>query len=320
MRLPSKPIVFVALMVVSLLAVVIPRDPFGALRNLTQILALPQTYFNKARLLTAESTQSTRQAPVDRETYTKLQRQKTASELAVVSLSRRVQELELQLEQVTRIRQQGFPAEGALIAARVLAGDAAVGHRGLLVSGGASAGTASGDWVASSFFVDAGTQEGVADEAAVLAQEFLIGWVSKAMPLTSRVVLMTDRLADNPIRVNIINRRNEFRPVSRQGVALPFVLEGAGGNRMRIPDIPADLVENRRIQVDDLVMSDPSNPWLPVAMMIGKIETLELVRDHEKPLYYDATVLAPYDPSMLSHVFIVDLSRAAGFATPAPSQ
>jgi cell shape-determining protein MreC len=320
MRLPSKPIVFVTLMAVSLLAVVVPGDPFGALRNVTQILALPQTYFNKARLLTAESAQSARQAPVDQETYRKLQRQKTASELAVVSLSRRIQDLETQLEQVTHIRQQGFPAEGTLIPARILAADAAVGRNGLLVSKGTAARATSGDWVASSFFVDAGANDGAVDQAAVLSQEFLIGWVGKALPVTSRVVLLTDRLADNPIRVNIINPRNEFRPVSSQGMALPFVLEGAGGGLMRIREIPASHVEQKNIQTGDLVMSDPNNPWLPVAMMIGKIETLELVRDHEKPLYYDATVLAPYDASMLSHVFIVDLSRAAGFTTPDANQ
>jgi len=319
-RLPSRPIVFIALMAVSLLAVAIPRDPFSALRNLTQVLALPQAYFNKARLLTAQSARSLDDASVDRETHTQLQSQKRALEIAAVSQSRRIQELEVQIQQLTRIRQRGFPAEGALIPARVLAGDAAVGRNGLLVGKGTTTHAETGDWVASSFFVDAGTDDGAIDQAAVLSQEFLIGWVSQALPVTSRVVLLTDRLANNPIRVNIIHAGGGFRPVSRQGRTLPFVLEGAGADRMRIRDIPANLVEQKKVKVGDLVMSDLNNPWLPVAMMIGKIDELKFVRDQEKPLYYDATVLAPYDPATLSHVFIVDLSRAAGHLTPGTSR
>ena len=315
-RLPSRPIVFAALMAVSLLAVLIPRDPFGTLRNLTQVLALPQLYFNKTRLLTAESARSIEKTPVDRETHTQLQKQKRAMEIAAVSQARRIQELEALIQQLTRIRRQGFPAEGALIPARVLAADAAVGRNGLLVGKGTTANAATGDWVASSFFVDAGTEDGAIDQAAVLSQEFLIGWVSQALPMTSRVVLLTDRLANNPIRVNIVHVGKELEPVRRQGRTLPFVLEGAGANSMRIRDIPANLVSEKKIRVGDLVMSDANNPWLPATMMFGKIDTLERARDQEKPLYYDATVLAPYDPTMLSHVFIVDLSRAAGHPIP----
>lgn len=305
------------LMAGSALAVAIPRDPFGALRNLTQVLALPQMYFNRARLLTAESARSLEDAPVSRETHSRLQNEKRAMEIAAVSQARRIQELETLIEQLTRTRQRGFPAEGALIPARVLAWDAAVGHSGLLVGKGTTARAEAGDWVASGFFVDAGAEAGAADQAAVLSQEFLIGWVSQALPVTSRVVLLTDRLAKNPIRVNIVHVGKDFEPVRQEDRTLPFVLEGAGASRMRIRDVPANLVEEQKVKVGDLVMSDPNNPWLPAAMMIGKIDTLELVRDQEKPLYYDATVLAPYDPATLSHVFIVDLSRAVGYPGPA---
>jgi len=121
-------------------------------------------------------------------------------------------------------------------------------------------------------------------------------------------------LANNPMRVNIVPRSGDHEPVSDdEGDVMAFVLEGAGGGCMRIADIPANLVETGRIKIGDLVMSDPRNPWLSSAMMIGKIDQLELVRDAEKPLYYDATVRQPFDPGMLSQVFIVDLSRAGGW-------
>lgn len=311
-RLFSRPGLFVALMIGSVASFYWPGDILGVLRNFTQFLAPPQLAAHQSNRLIAEQFTGPDEDALSPEQFENLAQRNVGLENAVVSQAQQIRQLQATIDQLTLIRKHGFPSTGVLIPARVIARDASALRESLVVGKGKTQNAEAGDWVISSLVVDAGRTDGVNDDTAVLSQEYLIGWVEKPLPLTSRVVLLSDRLANHPIRVNIVGGDKPHRAVLSGRHPMAFVLEGAGRGRMRIPDIPADLVESNAIKVGDLILSDATNPWLPLAMMVGEIESLDRTRDRNKPLFYDATVRQPLNPGTLTQVFIVDLSRAAG--------
>ena len=228
-------------------------------------------------------------------------------------------ELQAKVHELTRIRTQGFPDTGKLIPAKVIASDAVASRGSLLLSKGSLSKVKAGDWVASRLFVEVGEQDGVRQGASALACESLIGWVEETEAFTSRVVLLSDNVSRRVTKVYIqgkdpkshkrliasLKKPSGFVPAS-------FVLEGAGRGMMKIPEIDAGWVDQKLIQVGDLVTSAPDDYRLPVAMVIGEIVSLEKVRDDKKkPLYYNAYVKHLYDPGTLSQVFIADFSREA---------
>lgn len=316
-QLFSGPVLFVLLMAASVASMIWPNNPFGFLRTFTQILAIPQMGVAAANHFVAGRVQALHSKPVPPDEHAELVRQKQALENVNAAQAQRIHQLQATVEQLTRIRGRGFPSDGLLIPARVIAQDATPGRDSLLVGKGRAQNVQPGDWVTSSLLVDAGSEDGVRDQTAVLSREYLVGWVESTTPLTSRIVLLTDRLASHPIRVNLARRGEAAAVLSPEGKPISFVLEGAGSGWMRIPDIPADLVESGRVRVGDQVLTDAHNPWLPMTMMVGTIESLERPRDQQKPLFFDARVRNPCEPATLSQVFVVDLTQTALAAPPA---
>lgn len=296
-------------MTLSLVMLLLPHDLLSQARDLTQPLALVQLAATQATHKVTDPFEDLGREEVDPGDHADLVSLQKALENENTVLREQIGRLNDTVRQLAGIRKQGFPPDGVLIPARVLAMDAAPGRESMTVGKGQVQDVEDHAWVLTHLHVEAGRQDGVIDHAAVLARQCLIGWVDHAAPLTSRVVLLSDPVASGPRRVHIAPRR---KPEGRHplladedGQAMPFVLEGAGGGRMRIRDIPATLVEDGTIRVGDLVTSDPNDPGLPLAMVIGELEQLELNR--ENPVHYDATARHMHNPRTLSRVFIAQL-------------
>ena len=249
-----------------------------------------------------------RTEPVPTAEYDKVVGEKLAAETEAASLRQRVGELETTVQSLTRLHKRGFPTAGTLIPARVIATDAA-GRDSLLLGKADLKNVRSGDWVASRMMVQAGAQDGVHDQLAVIGNECLIGYVEQTGPLAARVVLLSDRAANKAMRVRIVPRDRKRSALVAGGKYVNFALEGAGQGRMRIPDIPREYVDTGKIKAGDLITSDPNNPRLPLAMVLGEVKELTHVKD--KPVFYQAIVTPLSDPKNLSQVFIVDLSASA---------
>lgn len=314
-RLP-KPVLFGLLMAASFIMAMLPTETLSRLRGIGQPLGLPQWLMQKATLEThrTATTLISRNVPVDEYQQLEIERDALLNEIATL----RYQNAQLQttVEELANVRSMGFPREGTLIPARVLAMDAAPGRDTMLVAKGNLQKVEKDDWVVSSLTVGAGANEGVKPQSHVLGRQCLIGWVDQTNLLTSRVILLSDKLAgkSRPRRVLI----HAAGPSSRPSEVQPevFVLEPHGGGRMIIRDIPRRMVDAGQIQVGDLVTSAPDDTRLPLAVVIGPIEDLQPNRD--KPICFDALVRHMIDPASLSEVIIVDSSHPASLLTPSP--
>ncbi len=306
----SKRHTFGLLMAASALSLVLPKDFLQPARNLAQLIAPTQWAARRTGQLLVEPIKKYRREPIPAEEHDKLLAQRQAQENENASLRQQLTERQATIDGLTLIRAMpGFPAHGALIPARVLGLDAAAARDSLLVGKGSMQNIKRDEWVASRLFVDAGSESGVRDQLNVLAREYLIGWVEQTGPFAARVVLLSDLQANKTLRVRVAPRDVKRPALTAGGKEVKFVLEGAGRGRMRIPEISRDFVETGLLQAGDLVTSDPADPRLPVAMVIGKIS--EVKHNQAKPVYYDATVMPLFEAGDLDQVFVVDVSPGA---------
>jgi cell shape-determining protein MreC len=310
----TPPQIFGLLMLASALFVVLPAHWLRPAGNMTQLMALPQGVMNGAGQQIDDGIKRLRTEPVAAAEYEKVVNEKLAAETETASLRQRVGELEATVQSLTRLHQRGFPTGGTLIPARVIATDAA-GRDSLLLGKADLKNVKSGDWVASRMMVQAGAQDGVREQLAVIGNECLIGYIESTGPLAARVVLLSDRAANKAMRVRIVPRDRKRPNLTSNSKYVNFALEGAGQGRMRITDIPREYIDTGRLKAGDLITTDPNNPRLPLAMVVGEIKELTHVKD--KPVFYQAIVTPLSDPKRLSQVFVVDLSTPAAQPTAA---
>src|SRR5262249_17168414 len=150
----------------------------------------------------------------------------------------------------------------------------------------------------------------------VLAREFLLGEIEQVSPFISRVRLYSDVGARTEVRLG----RNMQTDKGRQfmTVKYPCTLLGRGHGEMIIEHVPERFISEdprARANVDairagDLVVSVPSPPALPSAMVIGSVRTADasvpcFERDPRKPLVVTVHVKAALMPEEISDVFIV---------------
>ncbi|NLX23968.1 MAG: rod shape-determining protein MreC [Phycisphaerae bacterium] len=312
LRTPSKQTVFLLLMGASLVMWWLPAELFGPARGMTQLVALPQWAAHQATTRVTEPLKALARQQMTAAEQRDLAEHKIALENENAVLRQRIEELKNTIEELALLRQDGAPLQGVIIPAPVIGLDAAPRRDSLVLGKGQIQGVRQEDWVASRLFVQAGREDGVEDDAAVLARECLIGRVEQIGALTSRVVLLSDPYANRAMRVHIAHFDPETRRplhVTFDGRMAAFVLRGSGSGLMTVSDIHRDFVQAGVVTVGDLVTSDPHDAKLPRAMVIGEI--IELRHNRDKPLLYDAVVRPRYDPKALSQVMVVDLSRAA---------
>jgi len=313
-RRPSSKTVFAVLMAVSLTCLFLPRDLFRPARSMTQLTALPQYAVKRAAEHVADGGRSLRKTVGASDEAEALAEQFQALQNAHTVLQQQVIQLEATVEELTAIRGlDGLPVEANLIPARVIAYDAAQGRESLSLSQGSQHRVRKGDWVASFLDVAVGAQQGVQDNLAVLARQTLIGLVEQTASHTSRVVLLSDPVANKAMRVHVVQadpHAQRYLPVADlndSSKKADFALQGIGKGQMRIRDIDARFVQSEAIRVNDLVTSDDRDPRLPCSLVMGQI--VELRQDKKNPLLYDAIVHHRCDPKELERVFIVRLAR-----------
>jgi cell shape-determining protein MreC len=304
---PPRPVVFALLMVASFVTMMLPPESLSAVRNLTQPLAALQLLSFEASQELDRIKNHVIRRPVSAAQHDELVAERDALRRENVALHDQNAQLQATISELAGLRKQGFPAHGLLIPARVIALDAAPGRESLVAGKGDLQKVEQNDWVVSKMRVNAGSEEGVSEQSSVLARQCLIGWVDQVAPLTSRVVLLSDRLANRRRKVLIVPGNGREMPPSENPDI--FALEPLGGGKMIITDIPAAMVDSGRVGIGDLVTSPPDDSKLPLAVVIGPITDLKLNR--EKPVVYDAIVSHMVDPKSLSQVFIVDLSAPA---------
>ena len=298
------------LMAGSIICLALPRDWLLPAREMTQLIALPQYAVNRAADRATDPVQTVRRRTVPADEHARLTErlQNLENELATLRLQGIQQEA--MLEELTGVRHlPGFPADGLLIPASVVAPDAAPGRESLLVSKGRRHKVQPGDWVTSWLDVTAGAADGVHRDLAVLARQTLIGWVEQVSSHTSRVVLLSDPAANKAWRVHVAQADTCQFVADLKDHRKPadFALRGIGRGQMRIADIDARFVDSKTIRLGDLVTWDERDPRLPLALVIGEITDLR--QDPQQPLLYEATLRHRHDPKQLDQVLIVDLSR-----------
>ena len=277
---PSKQTTFAVMMVASAVLLLLPWDILGAAKSLSQLAAVPQAVVSGASHGLAEPLRNLGMPVLSAEKHAELVARREALESENFSLTLHIAELQAQINELTRIRKQGFPPDGKLVPAKVIAADALASRGSLLLSKGSVSGVKAGDWILSRRFVDAGWEDGVRKGSSVLARESLIGWVEETEAFTARVVL----LSDNVSRVKSPHQRYDAAKDAR----LVAMLDGR----------PASLLkERRRADEDSGSFSpggsendpgrrrghvSPDDARLPVAMPLGTSSAGTSPRRQEK--------------------------------------
>jgi cell shape-determining protein MreC len=312
-RTPSKPTIFAVLMIGSVVVMFLPREWVPPAGDATQLLAVLQYPTNKATERLLEPVHSLRESDIPPEQHETTRRENETLTNENVALQEEVTRLRQTIAALAGLRDiPGFPQQCNLIPAEVVALDAAGYRDSLLVGRGQRHEVETGDWVTTKLALRSGTETGVTAGAAILAKESLIGYVGRARPYQSRIILLSDAAAAKPLRVHIPSAdETADKPdwVDEGDPRREFLLKGIGRGKMLIPEIDARLVRAGLIETGDLVTSDGRDPRLPVEMVVGQIvELRERRRESEKPLYFDALVSPRVDPRDLSEVYVVDLS------------
>jgi cell shape-determining protein MreC len=307
-RLP-KPFVFGLLMAASFVTAMLPPETLAYMRGLAQPLGLPQWLAQTASHQTQRAAMTLLSRRVPSEQFERLAAERDALQTEIATLRYWNGQLQSTVAELANVRKMGFPAHGTLIPARVLGMDAAPGRDSMSVGKGDMQKVEKNDWVISSLTVGAGTDQGVEPLTHVLGRQYLIGWVEQVAPLTSRVILLSDKLAGKSRPRKVLISPNDLSSRPAEDETKVFILEPFGGGRMIIRDIPRLLVETGQVRAGDLVTSVPDDTRLPIAVVIGPIEDLRPNRDN--PVCFNAVVRHMVDPASLSEVLIVDLSQPA---------
>ncbi len=227
-----------------------------------------------------------------------------AWEHRTAALSLRVQELEDEVRLLTATRLWeidggSMRSSGRLIPARAVAGDILPWRDSLLLNSGRLQGVSQGAIVATDrFVVDRGEAIGLHEGMAVLLGETLVGWVDELHAEASRVKCVSDVSVEMKVRVGRVTEAGFERA---EGF---FWLVGRGRGRMEIREVDHRLVQERAVEVGDLVVSDPASPLLAFPMVVGRVS--EIAPNRENPLFSVLTVRTALEEAPLRRVYVYD--------------
>lgn len=247
-------------------------------------------------------------APSQRKDGDALARRNAALRHQVAALTVRVDELSREVEILTATRlwkagEERIGARGRLIPADVIAPDLLPWRSSRLANAGALQGVRQGQAaISAEVTVKQGEAPGLRPGLAVLLGETLIGHVEQVGTETTRIKLVSDVSTEMKVLIGRFDQEG-FTPLKRF-----FWLKGVGKARMEILDATRHDVETHRIQVGDVVLSDPTNPMLPVAMTIGTVTSIE--DDRKNPLLAHLVVEPVVDFKTLRRVYVYDPTPA----------
>jgi cell shape-determining protein MreC len=243
---------------------------------------------------------------VPRSDYETLARTQAAMEHRTASLALRTAELEKQVELLTATRMREVDggrigARGRLIPGRVLADDLLPWRSSRLINAGSASGVPGGAAVMSNYFsIETGDVEGLHPGLAIVLGETYVGVVDQSSWHSSRVRLLTDPSTEMKVRIGRAGD-DGFRIVERY-----FWMVGLGGSLMEIRDVEAREVSAGTVDVGDWVLSDPLDPGLPSALVIGRVSQIET--DRKNPLFSVLTVESAAPLDALERVYVYDPS------------
>jgi len=288
-----------ALLIVALIGLLMPKALTDRFISLVQVIVPFQDWSTRTADGAADLAFGESDVPTPAEAQ-RLKLENAALRHRLAALSTAHEQLSTDFASVAGIRHQGLH-QGRLIPARVLAADAIPWRDSRLVNAGTLKGVRADAPVASNHFSLATEDpDELADGQAVLAGEVLVGTIEQVGTHTARVRLLTDR--QTPLKVRIARpEQGEFLPLEAE-----FWLVGTGGGRLEVRDVNHRFIRAGSIREGDVVLSDPTNPNLPVALTVGTISAVHV--DPESPLLYRLTVEPPIKAADLRTVFVVDLT------------
>lgn len=301
--IPRRHLYLPVLIVISLIALLLPSRWTGGLISLVQIV-VP---FQHAATAVADAVGGggeTGGRPVSAAEHQAVLRQKAALEHQVTALAATVTDLQRDVELLTATRRWDVAggrlgSRGRLIPARVITDDLLSWRSSRLLNAGSLQGVKRGASVTSQFFtIDRGKDDGVRDGLAILLREVLIGIADQVGTNTARVKLLSDVSVRTKVRIGRLGA-DGFTALDQY-----FLLTGHGGGIMQIRGVDRREVREGRIQIDDVVLSDPMSEMLPSAMTIGRITSIE--PDLKNPLLSNLTVTSAIDETNLRRVYVFD--------------
>ncbi len=286
----------------SLALFLLPQAWTAPLINLVQVL-IPLQH---AASVVAETVQPHDLQPetLSTEESRNLQDRLAAYEHRLASMAQRTVDLETEVAVLSGMRQWSVDGRsigrgGQLIPARVLAEDLHPWRESRWIAAGALQGVRRDAGVASAHFsIELGESEGIRTGLAILESEMLIGIVEQVGTHSARVKLLSDPTVQMKVRTARLTAEGVVPLTS------PFWLTGRGQDRMVLRDIDRRDVESGRVMVGDVVLSDPESTGLPVAMVIGRIRSIDSDRDN--PLLAVAEVQSVVALSSLRKVYVYD--------------
>lgn len=299
---PSRKKYLLVLVGLSVIGFFLPSAWTGKLTNVMQLLVPFQDGAEATMSALAADEAADSSAPVSRAAYEALQRAKEAAVHQAASLALRVAELQRDVDilTATRLWDAGnrIGERGRLIPARVIVADLLSWRSSRLLSAGSVQGVSQGAPVLSRHFTVQPEGDGVTSGMAVLLGEAFVGVIDRVNTHSARVKLLSDVSMQMKVRIGRF-RADGFTPLDRD-----FWLTGRGHDIMEIGDAEWKDIEEGRIEVGDLVLSDPASGMLPAAMTIGHIDAVR--QDPRNPLLAILTVSPALDDSELRRVFVFD--------------
>jgi cell shape-determining protein MreC len=293
------------------IAVLVPRSWTAPLFHFSQVI-VPMQDAASGTLQSVVDRLQPAAGNVSRDDYDALARTQAAMAHRTAALALRAAELERQVEVLTATRMRNVDggrigARGRLIPARVLADDLLSWRASRLITAGSTNGSHEGAAVMSNFFsIDTGDVDGLHPGLAIVLGEIYIGVVDQASLHTSRVRLVTDPATEMKVRIGR-SSDSGFLVVERY-----FWMVGRGGGLMEIRDVEAREVNDGTVAVGDWVLSDPLDPALPSALVIGQISHVE--KDRKNPLFSVLTVESAAPLEEIERVYIYDPTEAPASA------
>ncbi|MCG3139049.1 MAG: hypothetical protein HJJLKODD_02927 [Phycisphaerae bacterium] len=289
--------VLALLLTLSLIALFLPTPISATLRNVMQVI-VPLQHAMVA--LTDPATGESRvMSPGEIES---LIRQVQGYQQQVAALSLHNAQLENERTMLLGLRDRSRSEDWNLLPALVVAGDSLAWRESKLLDRGTLKGVRSEQLALSDYFLRQGTDHGVQEGMNIVASECLVGEVVEASTNSARLLLVTDR-ESRPRLVQIgrlVENRFEF-------LTDEFILHGAGEGRMQIDNVHHDLIDQQKIQIDDLVVNADGDDRLPLAVIIGRVEAIR--RDDRNGLIYILDVRSTLDLNRLRQVYVVATSE-----------
>lgn len=291
------------LLIVSLAVLLTPQLWWHKLISVVQVIA-PFQHAVRSSTETIGEALTGNAPPVSAAEHDALWRARQAAEHQIAALSARIDELEREVGLLTATRlwnaaDAPIGAGGRLIPARVLTEDLIPWRSSRLLTAGAVQGVERGAPVVSDYFtINRGEESGVANGRAILLGESLIGFVVQTGTHTSRVQLLSDPTTQMKVRLGR-HDTGQFSLIDGY-----FWLTGRGRGVMEVRDVKRQDVDAERIRVGDLVLSDPTSPVLPAALVLGTVT--EVTTDPRAPLFATLRITAAVDPASLERVYVFD--------------